>query len=133
NIAILSACMQFGLALPMISYFHRLSATGVSANLIVVPVLSLVVPFGFGSILTGWHGLAVVTKLLLDWAERVAAWHVQFEPAWRIAGLPLWIAIAFSASLLLLAIAVRRSRRWIVPALVSSSFLFALMCWQPWK
>ncbi len=73
NIAIVSACMQFGLALPMISYFHRLSATGISANLIVVPLLSLVVPFGFASILTGWHGLAVVTKLLLDWAEFVGS------------------------------------------------------------
>jgi competence protein ComEC len=133
DIAIVSACMQFALALPMISYFHRLSATGVSANLIVVPLLSLVVPFGFGSILTGWHALAVVTKLLLDWAERVAAWHVQFEPAWRIAALPLWIAIAFSASLFLLAIAVRHSRRWIAPALVCSLAVFGVMCWQPWK
>jgi competence protein ComEC len=133
DIAIVSGCMQFGLALPMISYFHRLSATGVSANLMVVPLLSLVVPFGFACILTGWHGLAVVTKLLLAWAESVAAWHVQFEPAWRIAALPLWIAIAFSASLLLLAIAVRHSRMWIAPALICSLVLFSLISWQPWK
>ena len=34
---IISICVQFGLALPMISYFHRLSITGLSANVIVIP------------------------------------------------------------------------------------------------
>src|SRR4051794_15292913 len=31
---VISVCVQFGLALPMISYFHRLSITGLSANVI---------------------------------------------------------------------------------------------------
>ena len=52
---IVSACVQFGLALPMISYFHRLSITGLSANIIIIPLLSLVVPLGFACILTGSH------------------------------------------------------------------------------
>ena len=46
---VVSACVQFGLALPMISYFHRLSITGLSANIVIIPLLSLVVPFGFAS------------------------------------------------------------------------------------
>ena len=50
---------------PMISYFHRLSITGLSANVIVIPLLSLVVPLGFASMLTMWHPLAAVTRLLL--------------------------------------------------------------------
>ncbi len=52
---IVSACVQFGLALPMVTYFHRLSITGLSANIVVIPLLSLVVPLGFASIATGWH------------------------------------------------------------------------------
>ena len=44
---ILSACIQFGAALPMIIYFHRISVTGLIANALVVPLLLLVIPFGF--------------------------------------------------------------------------------------
>jgi competence protein ComEC len=130
---IISACVQFGLALPMVSYFHRLSITGLSANIIVIPLLSLVVPLGFTSILTGWHTLALLTKILLNLAEAVASWHVQFEPAWRMGALPLWVSIGFAVSLILLAVAVRHSRRWIAPALVFSLALFVTICWQPWR
>ncbi len=121
---LVSACVQFGLALPMISYFHRLSITGLSANIIVIPLLSLVVPLGFASILTGWHPLAFLTKILLLSAEWVASWHVRFEPAWRMAALPLWISIAFAVSLVLVAIAVRQSSRWIPAVLLCSLALF---------
>jgi competence protein ComEC len=132
---IVSACVQFGLALPMVSYFHRLSITGLSANIIVIPLLSLVVPLGFLSILTGWHAVAWSTKLLLGWAEAVAAWHVHFEPAWRQGAIPLAISVAFAASLVLLAITIRMTRyqRWITPVLACSLTLFAVICWQPWK
>lgn len=133
DLAILSACIQFGLALPMIAYFHRLSITGISANVVVVPLLSLVVPLGFTAILTGSHFVAWVAKLLLQWAEVAAAWHVHFEPAWRIAALPLSIATLFAASLAVLAIAVRCRRLWIFPALLASLAVFAVLCLQPWK
>ncbi|MGA8028956.1 MAG: ComEC/Rec2 family competence protein, partial [Bryobacteraceae bacterium] len=131
--SIISTCVQFGLALPMIGYFHRLSLTGISANIIIIPLLSMVVPFGFASIFTGWHFLAVVTKLLLQGAEFAAGWHVRFEPAWRIALLPLWISIAFSLSLLLLGVTIRHARRLIWAALICSLSLFSVLCWQPWK
>ena len=130
---VVSACVQFGLALPMISYFHRLSITGLSANIIIIPLLSLVVPFGFASILTGLHILAWLTKEFLVLAERIASWHANFEPAWRLAALPLWISIAFAVSLVLLAYVIRRRRIFIAPALACSLALFAAICWQPWK
>jgi competence protein ComEC len=129
---IVSGCVQFGLALPMVSYFHRLSVTGLSANIIVIPLLSLVVPLGFLSILTGWQALAWSTKLLLGWAAGVAAWHVRFEPAWRQGAIPLAISVGFAASLVALAIAIRH-KRWIAPALISSLALFTIVCRQPWK
>lgn len=130
---IVSACIQFGLALPMISYFHRLSVTGLSANIIVVPLLLLVVPLGFASIITGWQPVAWMTQLLLHWAELVATWHVHFEPAWRMAALPLWISIAFAISLVVLAIAFRCNRGWRAAALACSLALFGTICIQPWK
>ena len=131
---IVSACVQFGLALPMVSYFHRLSITGLSANIIVIPLLSLVVPLGFASILTGWHPLAWVTKILLVWAEWVAAWHVRFEPAWRLAAIPLAVSCGFAASLVLLGVSVRlKSQRWTPLALTFALGMFVVICYQPWR
>ncbi len=130
---VVSACVQFGLALPMISYFHRLSITGLSANIVIIPLLSLVVPFGFASILTSSHLLAFFTKEFLVLAERIASWHANFEPAWRLAALPLWLSVAFAVSLVLLAYAIRRRRVLTVPALACSMALFGIICWQPWK
>jgi competence protein ComEC len=131
---IVSACVQFGLALPMIAYFHRLSITGLSANIVIIPLLSLVVPLGFASIATGSHLLALVTKSLLVFAEGVATWHAGFEPGWRLAALPLSVAIAFAISLIVLGYAIRRGKPlWIAPALAGSLALFVVICWQPWK
>jgi competence protein ComEC len=128
-----SACVQFGLALPMVTYFHRLSVTGLTANIVVVPLLSLVIPFGFAAILTGLHPLAQITGMFLKWSEAVAAWHMNFEPAWRIGAIPLGISLAFSVSLMALAIAVRRGGKPIIPAFAGALAFFAIICWQPWK
>ncbi len=130
---IISICVQFGLALPMISYFHRLSITGLSANVIVIPLLSLVVPLGFASMLTMWHPLAVATRLLLKCAENVATWHMRFEPSWRMAALPLSISVSFALSLCLLAWVIRQNRRWVAVPLLMATGLFLTLCWQPWK
>lgn len=128
---IVSACVQFGLALPMISYFHRLSITGLSANIIVIPLLSLVVPLGFASIITGLRPLAWVTKYLLVAAEWVATWHVHYEPAWRLAAIPLVFSCSFAVSLVLLALCLRRAR-WVPLALAMAIAVFAVILYQPW-
>jgi competence protein ComEC len=130
---IVSACIQFGLALPMIAYFHRLSVTGLSANILVVPLLSIVVPLGFTAIAVNSHFFAVLTRAMLHLAENIAAWHVRIEPAWRVAAVPLAISIVFAASLLALAIAIRTKRSWVAPLLAGSFALFAVICLQPWK
>jgi competence protein ComEC len=128
---IVSACVQFGLALPMVTYFHRLSVTGLSANIFVIPLLSLVVPLGFASIATGWQLLANITRLLLEAAEWVATWHVRFEPAWRIAAIPWPVALAFAVSLIALAFAIRHKRAVALAAFCALA-QFAFLCWQPW-
>jgi competence protein ComEC len=129
---LVSACVQFGLALPMVTYFHRLSMTGLSANVVVIPLLSLVVPLGFASMATGWHFLANVTRFFLQVAEAVAIWHVKFEPPWRIAAVPLLVSLTFAGSLVVLAFAIRHKRG---VAFVSCCTLaqFATICWQPWR
>jgi competence protein ComEC len=44
EMAVLSAVIQIGLALPMAEYFHRVSFTGLTANLLIVPALDAVIP-----------------------------------------------------------------------------------------
>src|SRR6185312_7930322 len=130
---LVSACVQFGLALPMIDYFHRVSFTGLSANIIVVPLLSFVVPAGFGAIFTGWSVLAQAASVCLTLAEWVAGWHGRIEPSWRIEGAPLAISILFCAALVALAFALRYQHRWTRWCAVLSVGVFAVICWQPWK
>ncbi len=129
---IVSACIQFGLALPIISYFHRIAFTGLTANILVVPLLLCVVPLGIATIFTNSHLLAFITGTLLKWAEAVAIFHGRFEPAWRMAAIPLSLAIAFALSLILLAWCIRQ-KRWISLTLTVSLALFAAICRQPWN
>jgi len=128
---IVSACVQFGLALPMVTYFHRLSITGLSANIFIMPLLSLVVPMGFASIATAWHPVANLTRLLLNASESVATWHTRLEPAYRIGTVPVLIALTFAGSLVLLGFAIRH-KRGVAIAMVCAFAQFAVICWQPW-
>ena len=112
EMAVISTAIQIGLALPMALYFHRISLSGFSANVLVVPLLALVVPIGFVAIFTGWHFVAMIAEWLLDAGQKVADWHLRFEPAWRVADPPLWLAVGFSAALVAFAFAVGRTPRY---------------------
>jgi competence protein ComEC len=63
--------------------------------------------------------------------ERIAEWHTHLEPHWRVLAPPLWLAISFTAALVLLAFAMRRSVRWSAAALAVVLALFALIFWHP--
>ncbi len=127
----ISAIIQISLALPMAMYFHRISVTGLTANLLIVPMMEAAVPVGFAAIFSGWGWVAWLANLLLRWSENVAAWHVQFEPQWRVPDPPLWLAVACTASLVLLAVTLRKGRytRW--PALALAVGLFAVLIVHP--
>jgi competence protein ComEC len=131
ELAVISAAVQIGLALPMAIYFHRISLTGISANIIIVPLLALVVPLGFLAILTTWHLPAALAGWLLTGGERVAEWHTHLEPNWRVLSPPLWLAMCFTAVLLLLAWAMRRSLGWSLAALAGVLALFVLIFLHP--
>ena len=99
ELVLTSAIIQVGLALPMALYFHRVSFSGLSANAIVVPLLSLAVPFGFIGILANFAPAARAAGFLLELSRRTAAWHAQREPNWRIPDPPLWLSVAFVLAL----------------------------------
>jgi competence protein ComEC len=106
--------IQVGLALPMIVYFHRLSASGLTANAVVVPVFLAIIPLGFLAIATHSHTVAWLCAWLLNAARVAVRWHASWEPAWRIPAPPLWLAGLFVAALILAALRWRagQARRW---------------------
>jgi competence protein ComEC len=130
EMAAISTVIQIGLALPMAEYFHRVSFTGLTANLLIVPLLNGVVPLGFIAIFTGWRWVAHIAGWMLRASAAIADWHSRLEPAWRVADPPPWIALGLVASLILMAMVVGR-RRWRWPALVSVLGFFTLLLWHP--
>jgi competence protein ComEC len=123
DIVVTSTVMQIALALPMLMYFHRFSASGLTANMAIIPLMSIVVPFGILAIATGWHWAAAVANMMLRWSEAVAVWHLRWAPEFRVPDPPVWLALAFGASLLLCAVSLRKARfRWAAVPVALAAF-----------
>jgi competence protein ComEC len=105
-----SFVMQIALMIPMVVYFHRMTWTGVSANLAVIPLMTLVVPLGLGAVALNSSILAASARWCLETSAAIVKWHVSladmhFER--RIPDLPVWVLVAASATLLAAAVAFR--------------------------
>lgn len=131
ELLILSATVQAGLALPMVLHFHRLSVSGLSANLAVVPLISAAVPAAFLAVFTGWSLPAAAAGWLLELSRRVVEWHARWEPAWRCPDPPFWLAAAAAASLVLLAWSARWKARWRWAAGLAWTAGMVLLVWHP--
>jgi competence protein ComEC len=131
ELAAISAIVQIGLALPMAAYFHRIGFSGVSANAIVVPLMSAVIPVGFVAMFSGSVWAAKSAGWLLALSHLAVNWHMPLEPNWRIPTPPLWLGIAIGASLILAALAGRAGRLWFGAAASGLAVLIALLLWHP--
>jgi competence protein ComEC len=113
DLLLVSGVIQIGLAVPMAIFFHRISATGLSANAAAVPLLGVVVPIGFVSLFTNSHPLAQFAAWLLEITRRAVAFHAALEPNWRIPDAPLWLQVAICLTLALAAVRYFRPKvRW---------------------
>jgi competence protein ComEC len=131
QMAVISTVVQVGVALPMAVCFHRISFSGFSANILLVPLLAAVVPIGFLAVFTGWHFPATVAGWLLSWARAAAAWHARWEPNWRVPDPPVWLDIAFVIALLAFSLALRRGWIWRCVSSAALAILFALIVAHP--
>lgn len=115
--------IQLGLSLPMIFFFHRMAFSGLTANAIIVPILSAVVPLGFLAVATNSLLLAKLCAWLLGVSQWTAALHARWEPDLRIPSPPIWLAVAFAIALITAALC----RNWWQRALVWPAVLAALV------
>ncbi len=110
-----SFVMQVALMIPMAVYFHRVTWTGLTANLIVIPLMTIVVPAGLAAVATNWSMPAVIARWCLESSSSVALWHVGIADAHlerRIPDAPVWAIVAVAASLLVSALVFRLAPRW---------------------
>lgn len=127
----ISTVVQIGLALPMAVYFHRVSFTGLSANVIVVPLMSLVVPVGFVAVFTNWSVAAKLAGWLLALSQHAVNWHARWEPNWRVPPPPLWLGACFAAALIVAAFTVHTRKLWRIPTIGCVLVLLAILLWHP--
>ncbi len=112
ELAVVSACVQLGLTLPMAVYFHRVSWSGLTANLLVAPLMTAIIPVGLLAILSGWMLAGKVLTMLVSLLVAVVEWHARLD--WleaRAPAPPAWVALLFAAALAMLAWSLDSGRR----------------------
>ncbi|WP_255460681.1 DNA internalization-related competence protein ComEC/Rec2 [Edaphobacter albus] len=124
------------MALPMAMYFHRATIFALPANILTIPIVSLLAPAAIitfcATLLSPWLALlpAAGTALLLHgivWSiERVS--RLQSADL-RVPGPVWWIAAVALMIWLLCCWAVRRSRAWTWAAGIALPLVFAAILW----
>ena len=110
-LCVVSLVVQIGLALPMAAHFHRVTWSGVSANLWVVPLLFIAVPAGLLGLVANSTAMLDVALLASQMIVTVVEWHAEHIPVdFRTPAPPVWLAAAFGLALGLLAIALGRRK-----------------------
>ena len=82
DMAVTSFFLQLGLALPMIVYFHRTTISGITANVVIVPLLGAVVPLGFLAIALESTVLAHWAAWLLNLSRIAVGFHAKSTNAY---------------------------------------------------
>ena len=111
--------MQAGFALVMANYFHRVSWSGIVANLILFPLMAVLIPAGFlvlgvslvsAPVAALGGGLLEALVSALQW---VASWTADLPGLTRrVPTPPLWLSLCFLMLLVTLAILADRRSRW---------------------
>jgi competence protein ComEC len=120
DVIFVSALLQAALALPMAVYFHRATTLALPANLVVVPIMSLLLPTALATTLLSYLGTWVIflprclTALLLHSVSASIFALARFRAAdIRVPDPPIW-AGALCIGALIACIFAARTRRIIV-------------------
>lgn len=134
SLIVVTATLQIALALPMVWYFHRMALAGVPANIVIVPLTSLLMPAGILAALAAYIFAPLAKLMTIASAVVVHAilTTVAFLAALPRADLRLPIPTTFVAVLCGLAFgfalfAFKRSRPWMSAAAISLVVAAALL------
>ncbi|HEV2616165.1 MAG TPA: DNA internalization-related competence protein ComEC/Rec2 [Candidatus Acidoferrales bacterium] len=110
EIVLLSFCIQLGMMPLLAVYFHRVSLSGPASNVPAVLLTTLIVPFGFLSLMATYISTALAvaiakaTGLLVAGLLASVGWFNRLpRMSWRIPGPPHWFLAVFMAILACLA------------------------------
>ena len=122
DLILISAAIQIGFLVAGAVYFHRVSWSGLGANVVVVPLVGIIVPLGFLTLAAGagwsllglWLGkaLGLVTHGMLAAVSWFSAASILSH---RVPMPPRWLTIAYLATFVLFALSLRAPRwprRW---------------------
>jgi competence protein ComEC len=114
ELLVLTLVLQIGMQPLMTSAFHRVTLAAPLANLLAVPLMGVIVPLGFATILSGVYvplvgrflaaPLGLLTTLLLRVVKYFGA---LGNSSYRVPGPPTWLTILFFVAAIALAAALR--------------------------
>jgi competence protein ComEC len=142
---VITLVLQIGMQPLMTSAFHRVTLAAPLVNLLAVPLMGVMVPLGFATILGGvlFPALGRVLAVVLGWLTTVLLATVRYFGVvghwnYRVPGPPVWLTILFFAAGIFLAVTLRaniRSRKWLGRAgatvLVASAVVIATFPFRP--
>src|SRR6266852_2188280 len=134
ELLVVTVVLQAGMLPLMARNFHRITLAGPLVNLAAVPMMGIIVPLGFLTLAIGllFPVLGRILAIPLGWLTllliHAVQWFAQF-PRWsyRIPGPPLWLALVFCTTLVLLMAIFRLPHRakqrltWRLTALLLAS------------
>jgi len=130
DILVFSTILQFGLLLPMARIFHRVTLAGIGLNALALPLMTVLLAVAVPTVLlyTVFPGMPILPSRLLALLIHAlfALTEMPHLPGWfsfRVPNPPVWVGVAFAASLIASAIALGRSRR-ILGASAALALLF---------
>lgn len=131
NLALVSAVLQVGLVVPMVTLFHRVSLTAALANVPVGPLLTAVVPAGLLAVLTGHGAAAGLCHWLIGGAKAAVEACANWEPGWRVPAPPLLLATSVAVTLVAWALLLRLRPRWHAVAGLAALASSTVVLWHP--
>jgi competence protein ComEC len=118
DLIVLSAVMQFGMALPMAVYFHRATSVGIPANVLAVPVLQVLMPAAVMAVGISyvWSWAAQAPALIARFAIHCIAGTFRWVGGWQIADVrlatPGMLLVIFAACAIFASLILIRRRTW---------------------
>lgn len=133
ELVVMSAIMQFGLALPMAYYFHRATSVAMPANLLIIPFLQLLMPTAVIAIASSYVSLtlakvpAAIAGISLQGIAGSVKWLGGLQLADVRVPTPSLAAIIFAAVAIAVCVVLMRKQRPL--AFAGATMLAASAMW----